>query len=137
MDWFKINISDAQILKYSGSACLVKMPNRSEYAGYDFWHPLKLIRESYIKATFSLSFNDEWVFRLIKYGKGKHNLKNIISEIEIDAETMLDVFGIQTESINQSIRSNIEANKVVTIIEKITPEKITFENSIPDESLTR
>ena len=88
--WHNVNFNKQHIEAVTDKAVLIKMPNKSIYKGYAFWHPSKLAREGRNKGAIQVSFNDEWTFTLKKYGQGKWNKSQVIDEKKIDAEEMID-----------------------------------------------
>ena len=58
--WHKIKISANNIEASTDKAVLIKMKNNSNYNGFVFWHPAKLLRKEGTMYTFS--FNDEFKF---------------------------------------------------------------------------
>lgn len=125
--WKSININIQNVEYSTDKATLIKMPNNSDYKDYKFWHPSKLIRSGKNSYAVSLSYTDEFTFRLIKYGKGKYNQKQIINEIEIDVEKFEKAFAIMNENI--SYPKNNE-NSYLIVKE---PEKIDLEVKVRDE----
>ena len=85
--WYKIKISANNIEASTDKAVLIKMRRNSNYDGFVFWHPAKLVREERGMLTFS--FNDEFKFNLKKYGQGKWNSRDVVREDEIGANVML------------------------------------------------
>ena len=85
--WHKIKISANNIEASTDKAVLIKMKRNSNYDGFVFWHPAKLVREEGKMLTFS--FNDEFKFNLKKYGQGKWNSRDIVREENIGANVML------------------------------------------------
>ena len=67
-------------------AVLIQMPHKSKYDGFCFWHPTKLLRNGSHSYEKSISYTDEFVFKLKKYGQGKYNQNKVIKEIEISAQ---------------------------------------------------
>lgn len=125
--WQRIFFNTQSIQRETESAVLIKMPNNSEYIGYSFWHPRKLVREQGGKGYhLSFSFTDEFVFTLKKYGAGRYNFKDVIREIEITTEQMKDAFGVVDKSVNDSVEQETDKinarNIEETIIECHIPE---------------
>lgn len=105
--WKNININRNLIKHDTGVAVLIAMPHSSDYDGWFFWHPEKLIRNGRNKAAVSLGYNDSFTFRLLKY-KGK--LK--VDEQEIDVEEFEDAFGVIDENItSKTFKSDFETHK--------------------------
>ena len=124
--WKNIEINIQNIEHDTGKATLIKMPNKSRYAGYKFWHPSKLIRSGSNSYAARLGYTDEFTFKLKKYGNGKYNSNEIIDEIEIDAETFEEVF----ECMADCTRAKQEEETYLIVEE---PEKVDMEISIDDE----
>ena len=75
--WKHVAIAENMLRRRTDKAVLIAMPCKSEYSGFMFWHPAKLVRGT------SISYTDEFVFRLKKYGRGKYNSFEVVSEMEI------------------------------------------------------
>ena len=90
--WKNIEINKQNIETDTGKATLIKMPNKSKYAGYKFWHPSKLIRYGSNDYAIKIGYNDDFVFKLKKYGKGKYNFKDVVDEIEISVKEFEESF---------------------------------------------
>lgn len=90
--WKNIEINVQNIETETGKATLIKMPNKSNYAGYKFWHPSKLVRNGSNSYARSISYTDEFTFSLFKTGKGKYNKFDVIDEIEISVEEFEEAF---------------------------------------------
>lgn len=123
--WKNIQINIQNIETETGSATLIKMPNNSRYAGYKFWHPSKLIRYGNNSYARSLGYNDSFTFKLKKYGNGKYNKFDVISEIEIDVEDFEEAFGCMESCTRKS-----EDNSYLEIKE---PEKVDKEVVVEEE----
>ena len=85
--WYKIKINANNIEASTNKAVLIKMKHNSNYDGFVFWHPAKLVRKE--GTMFTFSFNDEFKFNLKKYGQGKWNSRDIVREDTIGAHVML------------------------------------------------
>lgn len=82
--WKNINVNDNLIEKSTGKAVLIKMPKKSKYAGYTFWHPAKCVHEGRHSAAVSLGYTTDWKFSLKKTGKNF----NVLDEAELTAEEL-------------------------------------------------
>jgi len=101
--WKKININIQNIKGESDNSFLIAMPHNSDYDGFCFWHPKILVREGLNSYALTLSYTEEFSFRLVKYGKGKSNRRDIISEKKIDAEDFEEAFGVMSDNIKEPI----------------------------------
>lgn len=128
--WTKIFFNTQNIQSDTGRSVLIKMPNKSQYNGWVFWHPKKLVREQGGKGYHSaFSFTEDWIFKVKLYGKGRYNSKDVIREVELEASEMKEIWGIVDENVNEFVQ--LETEK---IIEKET-EYITIEKHIPKVKL--
>ena len=46
-DWKNININKNLLKVDNGKSTLIAMPHKSDYDGWEFWFPSKLVRESF------------------------------------------------------------------------------------------
>ena len=122
--WHKVCFNSQNIEHDTAKAVLIKMPNKSEYAGYKFWHPLKLVREEGGKGYhMSFSFTEEFQFTIRKYGQNRQ----VTAEKIIGCDEMLEAF----EQVNEQIGGHEG-----TFLEIFEPDKVDKEVSILEE-LTR
>lgn len=137
--WDKIFINSQNIKSESSSSYLIQMPNKSSYKGWAFWHPKKLVREQGGKGYhISFSFTDEFIFKVILYGRGKYNRMSVIRSEDISADEMKEIFGVVDKSVNDAVYQEtmkiIEKEDVNVEITNHTPEKIEpiSDNTIND-----
>jgi hypothetical protein len=104
--WKNINISKNNIDHETARAVLIKMPNKSDYKGYCFWHSSKLVRKGRNKNSVSIGYTNDFTFKLIKYGNGKYNKYDIIKEIEISVEEFEKAFEVMNENIKEKTFKN-------------------------------
>ena len=90
--WKNININANLIEAKSPKNVKIKMPKNSAFAGYSFWHPAKLVRNSKHSAAVSLGYTDNFEFRLKQYGNGRYNSWEIIHEKTISAKEFESIF---------------------------------------------
>lgn len=110
--WHKVYFNSQNIEHETAKAVLVKMPNKSEYAGYKFWHPTRLVREEGGKGYhMSFSFTEEFEFTLRKYGQNRQ----VTAEKIIGWDEMLEAF----EQVNEQICGHEEAYLEVTEPNKV------------------
>ena len=122
--WHKVYFNSQNIEHDTAKAVLIKMPNKSEYAGYKFWHPTKLVREEGGKGYhMSFSFTEEFQFTIRKYGQNRQ----VTAEKIIGCDEMLEAF----EQVNEQIGGHEG-----TFLEIFEPDKVDKEVSILEE-LTR
>lgn len=112
MNWKNINISKNNVKAETTKAVLINMPHNSDYDGYSFWHPTKLVREGRNRNSVSIGYTDDFKFRLKKYGKGKWNSHDVIDECEISAEYFEEAFHVMDENIKaKDPKSQYETHK--------------------------
>lgn len=122
--WKNIEINIQNIETDTGKSVLIKMPNKSKYAGYKLWHPSKLVRKGSNSYAVSVGYTNEFTFKLKKFGNGKYNKFDVIDEIEISAEE----FEKQFECMEDCTKE--KSKETYLIVEE--PEKIEKEISIEE-----
>lgn len=124
--WKNINVNINQIKLNTGRAILINCPHNSEYDGFSFWHPAKLVRSGKHSASVSIGYTEDFKFKLIKYGKGKYNSRDIIDEIEISVEEFEEMFEVENQSITTpKIVNDYETHKpelINTVVSNIESE---------------
>lgn len=71
-DWKNININKNLIIHDTGKSTLIAMPHKSDYDGWEFWFPSKLVREAFNrKDAMNIGYNDDFIFHLKKYDTEK------------------------------------------------------------------
>ena len=124
MAWHKIYFTSQNIEHETTKAVLIKMPNKSAYAGYMFWHPAKLVREAGGNGYhMSFSFTEDFEFTLRKYGQNRQ----VTAEEIIGWDEMLESF----EQVNKQIEGCKKA-----YLEVAEPEKVDITVKVREE-LTR
>lgn len=92
-EWKKIAINKQNIKHQTGKATLIAMPHKSDYDGYEFWIPSKLLRRGSHSYELYLSFTDDFNFTIKKMGKGQYNRFKAVDEKTLSAEAMREAFG--------------------------------------------
>lgn len=99
MIWKSININIQNIKHKTGRAVLFNCPKNSNYAGYSFWHPAKLVRPGKHSYAVSVSYTNDFTFKLVKYGSGKTTKFKVIAETAITVEEFEEMFEVMNENI--------------------------------------
>lgn len=123
--WKKLYINKQNIKIDTGKSVLINCPNKSIYHGWCFWHPSKLVRETSYSHLLSISYTDNFDFKLIKYGKGKSNNTIILQEKHLDSKDIEDIFNPMKSNIPDKF---LEDKIIVDEPNPINPEVV-----IPDE----
>lgn len=124
--WHKVYFNSQNIEHETAKAVLIKMPNKSAYAGYRFWHPSKLIQEEGGKSYWlSFSYTDEWNFKIFK-GEGQYRKEIQLAYVDIEK-----AFG----TVNEEIGTR-KTNDKKSYLEVTEPKPIDKEVEV-DEELKR
>ena len=110
--WRSININLQNIKAETDKATLIACPHNSRYDGYCFWHTNKLVRNGTQKNSISISYTEEFDFKLMKY-KGKE----VVDEVAVDYEEIEYIFrhmntkknDFETHKPKQLVAENIGA----------------------------
>lgn len=114
--WKSIKFNAQNIEFETAKAVLIKMPNKSGYAGYMFWHPSKLVRTIGGKGYFkSFSYTDEFEFKVFKQGKNRQ----ITAEALLSPEEMEEAFEIVNEQLSDTDECYLEVTEPTKIDEKV------------------
>ena len=103
MEWKTIQINKQNVKRDTGRAVLIAMPHKSDYDGFEFWHPAKLIRNGSHSYALSLSYTNEFVFKLKRISQKTFK---VLDEKEISAEEFEEAFGVMNENIIPSKEQN-------------------------------
>lgn len=125
--WKKLNVNSNMVQADAPNALLIGMPNKSEYAGYSFWISKKLVRSGKHPAALEISYKDDFIFHLLKYGNGRFNSREIIDDIPLAADEM--------EEALSTVNENITGAKSVNIYETHKPPELDAVDTVADESL--
>lgn len=87
--WKGVEIRESLILRETERSALIAMPRFSNYDGFIFWHPLKLVRREY--GIVSLRYTDDFQFRLQKHKKTRKGQWKLVDEVMLTAEEMVDI----------------------------------------------
>ena len=115
-EWKSIKFNAQNILIETAKAVSIKMPNNSDYAGYMFWHPAKLVRTIGGKGYFkSFSYTDEFEFKVFKQGKNRQ----ITAEVVLSPEEMEEAFEIVNEQLSGTDECYLEVTEPTKIDDKV------------------
>lgn len=114
--WKSIKFNAQNIAFETAKAVLIKMPNKSDYTGYMFWHPSKLVRTIGGKGYFkSFSYTDEFEFKLFKQGKNR----KITAEAFLSPEEMEVAFEIVNEQLSGTDECYLEVIEPIKIDDNV------------------
>lgn len=125
--WKNININRNLIIAETGKSVLIAMPHNSDFDGFSFWHPSKLVRDGRNSGAVSIGYSDDFTFHLKKYGKGKYNSREVLDEVQLACDEFEEVFGV--------INENITAPKHKNDYETHKPSEIEAVGTKADDSL--
>ena len=121
--WRNLDINKNLIKAETGRAVLIALPHNSDYDGYAFWHPAKLVREGKHTAAVSIGYTEDFIFNLKKYGKENA----VLDTTFLSYDELEDVFGV--------VNDNISAPRKTNVFETHKPQSVEAVESEADESL--
>lgn len=122
-DWKNININKNLIIHDTGKSTLIAMPHKSDYDGWEFWFPSKLVREAFNrKDAMNIGYNDDFIFHLKKYD----------TEKDINVKEFERAFCVVAGNIDASITEEPEV-PLIHIPDWIEPEEINADEELVDE----
>lgn len=97
--FLNININKNQIERSTGRAYLIKMPHNSDYDGFTFWFPSKLVNEGRHDAALRLCIPASFNFTLKRTSPKTYK---VLDEAELSAHQLVDQFRQTDENIQGS-----------------------------------
>lgn len=114
--WKSIKFNAQNIEFETAKAVLIKMPNKSDYAGYMFWHPSKLVQtiggNGYFK---SFGYTDEFEFKIFKQNKNH----KVTAEQFLSAEEMEEAFEVVNEQLSGTDECYLEITEPTKIDDNV------------------
>lgn len=121
--WFKFPVNIQNIKHETEKAVLIAMPHNSDYDGFEFWHPKKLVRNGSNSYEVFVSISD--TFRVTLKRVSEKTFK-VLDERIVGYEELLDAFGKSPSVPVVDLRE-----KVVTHVpEKLNPVKVEANASL-------
>ena len=125
--FLNININRNQIKRSSGRAILIAMPHKSDYDGFTFWFPEKLVDEGRhdeaIRLCIPVSFN----FTLRRTSPKTYK---VLAEAELNAYELVEQFRQTDENITGS------DVKPFTQVETVEAPEVKVDDVVVPEDLT-
>ena len=115
--WKGIAINESLILRKTERSALIAMPRFSDYNGYTFWYPLKLVRREY--GIVSLRYTYDFQFRLQKHKKTRKGQWKLVDEVMLTAEEMVDIL--------------TQEEPLIYTPKPLEPEEATADESLVDD----
>ena len=117
-----INVNKSSIVTETQNATVIKMPKKSLYKGFSFWHTNKLIGYGRNRNSIAIEYFEGFIFTLKKYGNGRYNKFKIMSEIEISSEEFEEAFCIVDKNIKEKTIKVRKIPKLTTPNVSIIPD---------------
>lgn len=120
--WLKLRINKQNVDIFDNFV-KINCPHNSKFNGYYFFYSQKLI--NFIDSSIELLYKDDFIFRLKKKGNGRYNKNKVVEEIEIDANTIEEIFDcMQTkDSSYLIIKEPHKIDKNIEILEELKNDK--------------
>jgi hypothetical protein len=91
MKWYKIRFNSQNIILENEKSVLIKMPHKSKFDGWVFWHPSNLISDDGGNGFYkNISYSNDFLFHLKRYGKSNH----LLEKKDISAADFEEAFSV-------------------------------------------
>lgn len=144
MEWHSVFFNTQNIIRQTEYSTLIMMPNKSPYPGFSFWMSKKLITEQGGRGSHAaFRFNEEFTFIIKKYGRGRYNFRQVISEQTLSASEMLIAWDMVSSNVHSSVEA--ETDKLIEkecfnrdiVVEYHRPVIITSKTIIAHDDLIK
>lgn len=115
--WHRIPVNVQNICYQTEKAFLIAMPHSSDYDGFKFWYPKKLVREGSHAYEVTLSVSDDMEITLRRTSE---KTRQVLAEEVVGAEELLEAFG-QHHGVTESMRVRMSSDKVKTVKHEPAP----------------
>lgn len=128
--WKNIQINANLIKHETGKAVLIALPHSSDFDGFAFWHPSKLVRPSkFRKDAVSIGYTDDFVFKI---KRTSNRTFKVLDERELTSKEIEEIFGkVDHEITKYDFPKKKIEEEIINVPEKMNP----IENPIADEEL--
>lgn len=91
--WRSMVVNQCFIVARTSKSVLLRMPSKSDFDGYEFWHPAACFREKAgtFATEFRMSYKDDWTFRLQANG-GAIRINLTADQFEQSLHRSMDIF---------------------------------------------
>lgn len=109
--WTNLELYTNMVLHVSEKTALVAMPFKSEFKGYCFNHPARLVRKTKNPHLVNLSFSEEFVFNIFKRERNEDGIYVQVDERNLSAEEMrkiLEPVDADIKAFRQKKKESVE-----------------------------
>lgn len=131
--WKELLFNRQNIGAETETAYLIKMPHKSRYDGYAFWHPAKLVKDISGRGQYmALLYTDDFEFRMLKYGKGKYNKSTINDRKTLAGKDIAEALSQSNQAIADAIDAHNNKPRGIPLLKP--PQGVEIDESLRDEN---
>lgn len=133
--WHKFALNSQNVVRETAKAVLIALPHKSNFDGFEFWYPKKLVRQGSHSYQLIASIPDDMQ---ITARRTSPKTYKVLDEKELTPADVIEAFGGETQAVS-AVKAIARETRFFEErrIEKHIPERIIPTEVNADETLIR